>query len=56
MTELDELAGAANQARDVQVTCGYLACGTSCRAQIADIGGCEARHPVELIDQRLANR
>lgn len=56
MTELDELAGAANQARGVQVTCGYLACGTSCRAQIADIGGCEARHPVELIDQRLANR
>ena len=56
MTELDELAGAANQARGVQMTCGYLACGTSCRAQIADIGGCEARHPVELIDQRLTKR
>ena len=56
VAEIDELAAAANQAGSVKQTCGYLACGTSCRAQIADIGALDARHPVELIDQRLASR
>ncbi len=35
--------------------CRYLACGTSCRSQMADVGGHSARHPVELIDERLDN-
>ncbi len=54
--ELEELGAPAGQAEGVKRTCAYLACGTSCRAQIADIGAREARHPVELIDERLAAR
>jgi Fe-S oxidoreductase len=33
--------------------CRYLACGTSCRAQIEELGGRRAVHPVELIAERL---
>jgi len=55
MVELEELAAAPVQAEGVSRTCGYLACGTSCRAQIADIGARKARHPVELIDERLVD-
>jgi len=54
--ELEELAAAATRAGGAERTCEYLACGTSCRAQIADIGARGARHPVELIDERLAGR
>jgi len=31
-----------------------LACGTSCRAQLVQVGDIDARHPLELLDDRLA--
>ena len=34
-------------------TVEYLACGTSCRAQLRDLSGRVARHPIELIAERL---
>jgi len=33
-----------------------LACGTSCRAQMEDLGGRRPRHPIELLAERLAVR
>ena len=30
------------------------ACGTSCRAQISEFGGRTARHPIELVEERLS--
>jgi Fe-S oxidoreductase len=54
-----EVLGAASEkpaAAGNTAACRYLACGTSCRAQIVDAAGHDARHPVELIDERLDNR
>ena len=57
--ELDALAAGSGTA-DTSSEAGRLpavsecfACGTSCRAQIADFGGRIARHPIELIAERL---
>jgi iron-sulfur cluster protein len=43
--EIDRLAVGAGSADG----CEVLASGTSCRAQIADVGGEPARHPIELL-------
>jgi Fe-S oxidoreductase len=36
--------------------CRTLACGTSCRSQIGEIGAREVLHPVQLIDERLGKQ
>jgi len=56
VTELDKL-GAAGEGRATEVErgCRILACGTSCRSQIVDLGKRRACHPVQLIDERLDN-
>ncbi len=54
--ELDTLSAAAETTPPAAAGgCQVLACGTSCRAQIADLSGRRARHPVELVDERLDN-
>ena len=57
VAEIDELSGVGKSAgtKGDGGTCRYVACGTSCRTQIADLAGHDARHPVELIDERLDN-
>jgi Fe-S oxidoreductase len=42
-----EIAGLGDGGADV------VACGTSCRAQLADLGGYDARHPIELLAEAL---
>lgn len=55
--EIDELAGGGPVAEGgADGGCAYLACGTSCRAQISDFGNRVVRHPVQLLDERLAKR
>ncbi len=56
VTELDAL-GEDGEAGTPGVDggCRILACGTSCRSQIVDLGQRRACHPVELIDERLDN-
>lgn len=56
LTELDALGEAGDAgAPPAEGGCRILACGTSCRSQIVDLGKRPARHPVELIDERLDN-
>ena len=54
VSEIDALAstGAATTESGAG-GCRYLACGTSCRAQIADLAGRRVCHPLQLIDERL---
>ncbi len=40
IAEIESMAGAAAET---------LACGTSCRAQLADFGDGPVRHPIELV-------
>jgi Fe-S oxidoreductase len=57
VNEIDTLGDkGGGGAIDAERGCHVLACGTSCRAQIVDVGKRRARHPVELIDERLDNR
>ena len=53
--ELDALGAVKSAPATPPETPCYLACGTSCRAQINDLAGHQVRHPVELIDERLDN-
>jgi Fe-S oxidoreductase len=56
VTELDALGEDGNAgASGVDQGCRILACGTSCRSQIVDLGKRRACHPVQLIDERLDN-
>ncbi len=56
VTELDALGEVGNVGvSGVEGGCRILACGTSCRAQIVDLGKRRACHPVQLIDERLDN-
>lgn len=56
VTELDALGEGGNAGTSgVDEGCRILACGTSCRAQIVDLGKRRACHPVQLIDERLDN-
>jgi Fe-S oxidoreductase len=54
--EIGELEAGASAGDHAPGGCRTLACGTSCRSQIAQVGRREARHPVQLIDERLAKR
>jgi len=61
-SEIDELAAGGvppertpGDSGAAAPSCQYLACGTSCRTQISDIGGRRARHPIELIAERLGD-
>jgi iron-sulfur cluster protein len=36
--------------------CRTVACGTSCRSQVADLGSRRVVHPLQLIDERLEKR
>lgn len=55
--EIEELeAAGASGRKSAPQGCRYLACGTSCRSQIADVLGRPARHPVQMIEERLQSR
>ena len=57
VSEIGALGGdGGSPDEDIDGGCRILACGTSCRAQIVDVGKLPVRHPVELIDERLDNR
>ena len=45
--EIDQLSSLESDAPEV------LACGTSCRAQITDLGGWRPRHPIEILAEAL---
>ncbi len=51
--ELLESSGGGVEAAAPGRACELLACGTSCRAQMADTGHQGARHPIELIAEML---
>jgi iron-sulfur cluster protein len=57
IAEVDQLeAAGGGPEKAAEEGCRILACGTSCRSQIADLGGRRACHPVQLIYERLVKR
>lgn len=50
LAEMDGLAREGGDGERLRIE--YLACGTSCRSQILDLGR-RARHPIELVAERL---
>jgi len=55
--EIDALAADfVGQAKNTVPACRTVACGTSCRSQVADLGSRRVTHPLQLIDERLEKR